>query len=485
MDEDENRVLIEGLGSQNTKTRKWSAYILTACCIEKREWDKIKELLNHEDDAIRQVTVRAISEARGKDILPIISAIGKELLEENRDLRYCVQKSIYKAMDEKDDISDMINVVADLLKIKLKVPRIDDHMFTISALETLVTHYLNKKELDKIEELVEQHNSDAIRAISAVAEKGTDITPLIPLLINELQNGESFTRTMAAGALSYHYINKGDWRGIEKLTEHKNDNIRGEAAKAVIKKSDTLPGEKVKIKIGCLLLLGKTEELVEMGEDIIPILGKFVSDGVPNIKHSCIETLKKFAENGSNISSAIDGLGDALNDEDWWIRRDAAAAIKRLGFDRIPEDKKIKIKTMALLILLEEHDMEDLTALNEMGWEIAPVLKECLVHPGSEVRKNAWYIFHNLIANIIVTKSIVEKDYIGALTLIKENTQSIIGIYREKREFARERREIIRNIANWTEKVRNEMNPLDKKEPMKWKKPQVKKTDMAQRIVYK
>ena len=66
-----------------------------------------------------------------------------------------------------------------------------------------------------------------------------------------------------------------------------------------------------------------------------------------------------------------------------------------------------------------------------------------------------------------------EGNYDEALEIIKGTTETVMQVYKEKKYSlsAKERRELLKPLTEAAQKIHDKMNPLDKKEPMKWQKP--------------
>lgn len=64
-----------------------------------------------------------------------------------------------------------------------------------------------------------------------------------------------------------------------------------------------------------------------------------------------------------------------------------------------------------------------------------------------------------------------EGNYDEALEIIKGTTETVMQVYKENSLSAKERRELLKPLTEAAQKIHDKMNPLDKKEPMKWQKP--------------
>ena len=84
---------------------------------------------------------------------------------------------------------------------------------------------MNEKEIQKLMEKLEDGDpgvrENAAKALLHAAIKGQDITPAVPALVkNALSDEDLAVRWNAAGALIYHYVNKGEWNKLGELVAH-------------------------------------------------------------------------------------------------------------------------------------------------------------------------------------------------------------------------------------------------------------------------
>jgi len=64
-----------------------------------------------------------------------------------------------------------------------------------------------------------------------------------------------------------------------------------------------------------------------------------------------------------------------------------------------------------------------------------------------------------------------EGNYDEALEIIKGTTETVMQVYKENSLSAKERRELLKPLTEAAQKIHDKMNPLDRKEPIKWQKP--------------
>jgi HEAT repeat protein len=73
----------------------------------------------------------------------------------------------------------------------------------------------------------------AANALTDVAKGGQDITPTIPALINALSDEGEDVRCRTAEALTHCYVNKKEWNKVEELLRHGDYVVRVGAADAL------------------------------------------------------------------------------------------------------------------------------------------------------------------------------------------------------------------------------------------------------------
>ncbi len=73
----------------------------------------------------------------------------------------------------------------------------------------------------------------AANALANAAKNGQDITPAIPALINALSDKNEDIRGIATSVFTFHYVNKREWNKIVELLGHENEIVRMYAADAL------------------------------------------------------------------------------------------------------------------------------------------------------------------------------------------------------------------------------------------------------------
>lgn len=75
--------------------------------MNKKDWEKIEELLNHETDNVREGAAKALSQAakHQADITPAIPGLVHALSDKNSSVRYDDARVLKTAAEERIDIS--------------------------------------------------------------------------------------------------------------------------------------------------------------------------------------------------------------------------------------------------------------------------------------------------------------------------------------------------------------------------------------------
>jgi len=208
---------------------------------------------------------------------------------------------------------------------------------------------------------------------------------------------------------------------------------------------------------------------------------------------------------------AIPALIDALKDGNRDVRWLAAEALEKIGLDKV----SIEDKVLALLVLektdaieIEEpviHYLADVLTDEDMDIRMQASkglgeIAEKIADKGDYI--SAFNIIKNATARIrkfyegktykispfgfverlIIMRAFAEPfekiaekiadkgDYASVLIILKDSTV-VLMLGRKDRHLLRQRRELLGKFAEIAAKIHDKMNPLDKKEPMKWQKP--------------
>ncbi|MEM3071821.1 MAG: HEAT repeat domain-containing protein, partial [Candidatus Anstonellales archaeon] len=157
-----------------------------------------------------------------------------------------------------------------------------------------------------------------------------------------------------------------------------------------------------------------------IGKPAVPALIDALKDENWDVRYRAAKALGEIAEKGGDCSAAVPALIDALKDNDWSVRYRAAKALGK-----------------------------------------------------------------------IAEKTADRGDHISALKIIKDSTAAIMRYYEEKyrraereerRSLLKERGEMLKPLSILTDKIaRTQLpNPLNEKEPMKWKLPKTTDSECKQ-----
>ena len=193
------------------------------------------------------------------------------------------------------------------------------------------------------------------------------------------------------------------------------------------------------------------------------------------------EAIGKIAEKHPEYDweAVVPYLTAALKDEDSDVRWRAAKALEKIGFDKVPEEKRMEVKVLALLILKKTNKVV------AIGEPAVPLLINALKDEYWYVRWKAAEALEKIIGRLI------EKGEFGeALETIRSTTIAIMKFYKDAfrtarkknktmgkdRELLDERIKILEKLDSLTNEVYTRVkekeglpNPLNEKEPMEWK----------------
>ena len=167
---------------------------------------------------------------------------------------------------------------------------------------------------------------------------------------------------------------------------------------------------------------------------VVNALTAALNDSNDNVRIWTIIALRELAARRIDVSSAIPAIEKALDDEEEDVIYNAVEFFKVYNPAKLPLRNRLNIK-----------------------FKISEF----------EKRTRERRTFQRLC---YINYKIEEKDYVSALKKIKKMTHGVMG-RTGNRSVLKKRKEMLFLLAELAEKVYNKMNPLDKKEPMKWQKP--------------
>jgi HEAT repeat protein len=264
---DEKKLIEKLESSEHYNVRDKAAKMLADHYIQKGEWSGIEKLLEHRDDLIKWHAAKALAEAvRNRMDTPILSSLGKVL---------------GKAISEDDD----------------------DMVFRLA--ETLAYYYINKKEWDKVEKLLE-HKENFVRGGTALAfvchhieKRGWGDAEKL------LKHKNSDIRMHAASELACYYLDKGKWNKIDDLLKHEDEWVRRDAAYTVEDSPHKIPERWVKLKIKTIFLVKEIDDIyfplwkkkeILGTERISAILMEFLCDKDEKVRRNAVIMLKEVVE---------------------------------------------------------------------------------------------------------------------------------------------------------------------------------------------
>ena len=235
---------------------------------------------------------------------------------------------------------------------------------------------------------------------------------------------------------------------------------------------------------------GPIEALSKIGKPAVPYLVDALKDENVFVGKGVADALGKIGD-----IRTIPALVSELNAKNWHMQCSAAEALGRIGFENISINDKI----LSLLILGKSNEVV------AIGEPAVPALINALKDKNAFIRESTaevlWTIAEKevdisaavpaLIVALKDTRSDDVWDWAGeallkiaeklkdkgnpsdALKIVKTLTVHIIKEYNGKkdRDSLRERRFRLSYLVNLTQEIYDKMNPLDKREPIAWKRP--------------
>jgi len=440
--------------------------------------------------------IKALKDKNGGVRMEAAEALGKIGFDKvPEEKRIEVEVLAFLILNKTDDIVKIGNDAVPILIDALKDEEWRVEWNAVEALvkigETAVPALIDVlKDKDKDED-VRWDAAKALREIAETNPSSTEISKAVPALIDALKDEGWDVPKGAAETLVK--IGETAVPALIDVLKDKDKDVRERAA----------------------------ETLVKIGETAVPALIDVLKDEDRNVRWDAAKALREIAEtnpSSTEISKAVPALIDALKDKDGNVQREAAETLEKIGFDKVPEEKRIEVKVLAFLILektdkivsigndavpalidalKDENEFVRREAAEALGkiaeanpgsTEISkavPALIDALKDEDRSVRRRAAKVLGKIVENF-VNKKLEEKDYKAALSMIGNTTDLILKMYRaefrkkgKNRNLVKEKEGLIEKLNSLTalikEKVEQEKvepsNPLNEKEPIKWKLP--------------
>jgi len=271
--------------------------------------------------------------------------------------------ALRRAAAKGQDITPAVPALANVLKD-------EDVDVRKHAARALTYHYLNKRNFAEIEKLLGNMDANvklsAAEALGDAAAKGQDITLALPALTNALGDKNEDVKDTAAWALTFHYLDKGNFAEIEKLLGNKDANVKAGAAGALWRAAkngqditpavpalaNALGDENKNVRKNAAGALG---EAADNGEDItlaVPALANVLKDEDADVRKYAAEAFEQAAEKGQDITPAVPALANALGDENKNVRKNAAGALRKAAW----KERDITPAVPALANALEDEN---------------------------------------------------------------------------------------------------------------------------------
>jgi len=428
-----------------------AAKALVSHHLNKKNWKKIEELFGHKNDFASNgalIGLHIVHFKKELDITPLIPAVQRLLFKErhNKSEKETAVKILtyHYACKGKWDIVNMF--------LETKVSEYEEPNIRGSTIEGLMFYYTDNKKWDEAKKLIEDKDgrtrfmarlglesvvhlkgTDISPLIPSLpknkkefneeewiadllcdaAEKGTDISVVIPEIMDKIEEKTSRWVWRAAKALTYHYTNREMWTEVIGLLEYDNRSIKDGAVTVAY-------------------------SIIRKGTDISPILesvGKLFGDKDETIVKRAAGTIYEAAKRGIDVrlilSAYGNGLKEKVDDESW----------------------------------IGDYEEGWLLSNNYAEKGVWDKVEELLMHKDDAIKLGALEGLEDYIGNL-VNKKIEEKDYTSALVEIKEITNRIMKIFNGRKEVSK-RRKMIGLLNSLAEEVQQKMNSDKKTFPMK------------------
>lgn len=394
-----------------------------------------------------------------------------------------------------------------------------------AASQALARHYVNTKDWENVKKLFEYSNvhtrhpevvRGSVRAIeNAIEMENVDVSPLIKTLEDSVLPKVDYDAGITTSKIIIqYYIDKKNWDVLEGLLERKG---KKHIATHIGEYLDEIPEDR-RLRIGVrsrwMWMYSNTisqderfavENAIyeELGDGAIPFAKEFLNDSDGGVVHFAGEMIARHYVKKMDWPEI-----EKMFRKESRISRLFLAGQLREDIDKAPEDKKLTIKFPYLLVS-SSVDRKYFDEILSMGEDVVPLLHESLADNEvkgaaaggltsyyfkkgelGEINKlfnyNDWGIYGVVIEVLEkqikdiedkINEKIKEKDYVSALKIIKNTNFAVMKIFegRKGHKFLEGRRAMVDTLAVLVNKIHDKMNPLDKKEPVKWQKPTAEK----------
>ncbi len=393
-----------------------------------KNWEKVKELMEHQDKEIRQEAVGTLGRyelANKIDLSPIFPSLKKHISDENEEVAFVTARSLIERSQKVEDLSPAIelalkfasshpdkklrnNAIAALCKAidynvncNSKLPEMSWYIFVpiVEFFEkkkishrTLTKYYLHTKKFDKIKSFLTNKSprirTDVILELYGCWHKcKIDLDTLIPLLVEkflkeknkevkkvaETRLNDLARRKLSYANLIYNELNKIGyninkiWRFFEEL----NKSINQKEIRELENEFNDLKKEL------------KLNKLIEFLEHPNPAIRAWASYQIYilNIYEKC------------SVRKAIPHLVKKLEDEDFFVREKASAALSYIA-DKVKIDEAIPYFAKLLhekIYQIGQHASWGLYRLVQQGKDVSiaiPDLIKLIETDNKEIRGN-------------------------------------------------------------------------------------------------
>ncbi len=196
------------LSDPNESVKFGIADSLTYYYAVREKWDEVGNLLRHPDKDVRQEAAGTLGryETRRKiDLAPIVGALKELLVDENKEVRFVVARSLIKYVDEPKDLRDLIAIL-------LEFSSDPERKISNNAVGVL---------------------GDAVRSrISCTSKFSRDnwqvFDPVIQRFEKLVEKGNLAQRKYVAKSLTNYYVHSRQFDKVDALLQSKNPKIRVE-----------------------------------------------------------------------------------------------------------------------------------------------------------------------------------------------------------------------------------------------------------------
>jgi len=303
----------------------------------------------------------------GDENRTLIHGLVKDLKDKDQNKRWRAAAYLGQAAFRGTDISSAVPALKEALK--------DDMAVAWRASAALVFHYSKNGNWTEVKKLLKSKNTHAMYGASSgiadIANKGMDISQVVPDLISIVNQGRSNSK-LAASALTFHYVNNRQWSEVDKLLKEESKEIKKGALDAL--KEAPLKGVDVKPLVPTLegllndrsvrdkvvsvltfhyalhqqydkidgwmnsknmwikksvlnILETAASELGLKITGILPSVAKVLGDEKIVLRLNAAEVFFNVAEKGRDISAGILALEKALDDENGYVKSLSAGAL--------------------------------------------------------------------------------------------------------------------------------------------------------------